>query len=62
MLIAKEFLETSRHPRFGVLYKDLTYKPMVELVRYLGNNGFKVFLASGGGMDYLQTLRLKEYK
>jgi len=61
MLIAKEFLETSRHPRFGVLYKDLTYKPMVELVRYLGNNGFKVFLASGGGMSFMRTVSEEIY-
>jgi len=61
MLIAKEFLETARHPRFGVLYKDLTYKPMVELVRYLGNNGFKVFLASGGGMSFMRTVSEEIY-
>lgn len=61
MLIAKEFLETARHPRFGMLYKDLTYKPMVELVRYLGDNGFKVFLASGGGMSFMRTVSEEIY-
>lgn len=61
MLIAKEFLETARHPRFGVLYKDLTYKPMVELVRYLGDNGFKFFLASGGGMSFMRTVSEEIY-
>ncbi|MCC4767520.1 haloacid dehalogenase-like hydrolase [Methanosarcina sp. DH1] len=61
MLIAKEFLKTARHPRFGVLFKDLTYKPMVELVRYLGNNGFKVFLASGGGMSFMRTVSEEIY-
>jgi len=61
MLIAKEFLETAKHPRFGMLYKDLTYKPMVELVRYLGDNGFKVFLASGGGMSFMRTVSEEIY-
>lgn len=61
MLIAKKFLETARHPRFGILYKDLTYKPMVELVRYLGDNGFKVFLASGGGMSFMRTVSEEIY-
>ena len=61
MLIAKKFLETAKHPRFGVLYRDLTYKPMVELVRYLGDNGFKVFLASGGGMSFLRVVSEEIY-
>lgn len=61
MLIAKEFLETARHPRFGVLFKDLTYKPMIELVHYLGDNGFKVFLASGGGMSFMRTVSEEIY-
>ena len=61
MLMVKEFLETARHPRFGMLYKDLTYKPMVELVRYLGDNGFKVFLASGGGMSFMRTVSEEIY-
>jgi phosphoserine phosphatase len=61
MLIAKEFLETAKHPRFGMLYKDLTYKPMVELVRYLGDNGFKVFLATGGGMSFVRAVSEEIY-
>lgn len=62
MLMAKEFLETAKHPRFGMLYKDLTYKPMVELVRYLDDNGFKVFLASGGGMSFVRAVSEEIYK
>lgn len=61
ILIAKEFLETAKHPCFGMLFKDLTYKPMVELVRYLGDNGFKVFLASGGGMSFMRTVSEEIY-
>ncbi len=54
-LMVKKYLEAARHPRFGVLYKDLTYKPMVELIRYLGDHDFKVFLASGGGMSFMRV-------
>lgn len=61
MFMAKEFLETTKHPRFGMLYKDLTYKPMVELLNYLGDNGFKVFLASGGGMSFMRTVSEEIY-
>jgi phosphoserine phosphatase len=61
MFIAKEFLEAARHPRLGVLYKNLTYKPMVELVRYLGDNGFKVFLSSAGGMSFMRAISEEIY-
>ena len=61
MLMAKEFLETARHPRFGMLYRDLTYKPMVELVHYLADSGFKVFLASGGGMSFMRAVSEEIY-
>jgi hypothetical protein len=61
MLIAKEFLKIARHPRFGKLYKDLTYKPMIELVRYLSDKDFKVFLASGGGMNFMRTVSEEIY-
>ena len=61
MLIAEKFFETAKHPRFGVLYKDLTYKPMVELVRYLGDNGFKVFLSSAGGMSFMRAVSEEIY-
>lgn len=61
MLMAKEFLETAKHPRFGMLYKDLTYKPMVELAHHLADSGFKVFLASGGGMSFMRTVSEEIY-
>lgn len=49
------WLQTAIHPRFGVLYKELTYKPMVQLLDYLRANNFRVFICSGGGMDYLRV-------
>ena len=53
---ALDFLSTSRHERFGVPYKQLTYTPMVELVHYLQANGFQVHLTSGGGRDFMRAV------
>ena len=45
----KQWLETAKHPRFKVLYTDLVYQPMLELLAYLRANDFKTFIVSGGG-------------
>jgi phosphoserine phosphatase len=45
----------ARHPRFGRPYDDLTYQPMQELLRYLRANGFKNFIVSGGGADFMRV-------
>jgi glycerate-2-kinase len=44
-----------------MLYKDLTYKPMVELIRYLDDHDFKVFLSSGGGMSFMRVVAEEIY-
>lgn len=59
--MAKTFLETEKHPRFGRPFKELTYKPMVELLRYLASNNFKVFIASGGGMSFVRSVSEEIY-
>src|SRR5262249_55070222 len=48
-----DWLATSRHPRFNKPYNDLTYVPMVELLTYLRANGFKTFIVSGGGVEFM---------
>ena len=53
---ALAFLSEQKHPRYGVPFKQLVYKPMVELLRYLDQNGFKVFIASAGGMSFVRTV------
>ena len=54
--LAHRFLTEENHPRFGVPYTQLAYEPMVELFDYLGKNGFKVFVASAGGMSFVRTV------
>jgi 2'-5' RNA ligase/phosphoglycolate phosphatase-like HAD superfamily hydrolase len=46
---------SAKHPRFGRPYDELTYQPMQELLRYLQANGFKNFIVSGGGADFMRV-------
>jgi len=59
--IAKEWLATARHPRVRRLYKDAVYQPQLELLAYLRANGFKTFLVSGGGTEFLRALAEEAY-
>lgn len=53
---AAEWLRTAKHPRFDRLYTELIYRPMVELMDYLRAYEFRVFICSGGGMDYVRLV------
>ncbi|NQT77090.1 MAG: haloacid dehalogenase-like hydrolase [Bacteroidetes bacterium] len=52
--IVKEWLATSKHPRFNRPFTDLVYQPMLELVKYLQVNNFKTFIVSGGGVEFMR--------
>ena len=49
------WLASAKHPRFGRPYDELTYQPMQELLRHLRANGFKNFIVSGGGADFMRV-------
>jgi phosphoglycolate phosphatase-like HAD superfamily hydrolase len=51
----RAWLQTARHPRFKRPYDELTYQPMQELLRLLRANGFKNFIVSGGGADFMRV-------
>ena len=51
---AKAWLQTAKHPRWGRLYTDLTYQPMQEVLRYLRANGYKTYIVTGGGQDFVR--------
>ena len=57
----KQWLETAKHPRFKVPYTDLVYQPMLELLAYLRANGFKTFIVSGGGVEFMRNFAEKSY-
>src|SRR5689334_18246817 len=52
--IVKKWLATARHPRFHQLYTNVVYQPMRELLAYLRSNGFKTFIVSGGGIEFMR--------
>ena len=52
--IVKDWLATARHPRFDRPYTELVYQPMIELLAYLRANGFKTFIVSGGGVEFMR--------
>jgi len=59
--IATDWLATARHPRFKRPYTELVYQPMLELMAYLRANGFKTFIVSGGGVEFMRPWTDKVY-
>jgi len=57
----RDWLATARHPRFDRPYTDLVYQPMLELLAYVRANGFKTFVVSGGGIDFMRPWIPKVY-
>jgi hypothetical protein len=53
--IVKEWLATAKHPRFQRPYNEVVYQPMLELLAYLRANGFKTFIVSGGGVEFMRA-------
>jgi len=52
--IVEDWLATARHPKFDRPYTELVYQPMLELLAYLRANGFKTFIVSGGGVEFMR--------
>ncbi|WP_394134299.1 HAD family hydrolase [Aliivibrio fischeri] len=50
-----QWLEVAKDPHFNKAYTELTYKPMREMVTYLQDHDFKVYIVSGGGVDFMRT-------
>lgn len=50
----KAWADTAKDEKFGKLYKEIVYQPMVELLEYLRDNEYKTFIVSGGGADFMR--------
>jgi phosphoserine phosphatase len=59
--IVADWLATARHPRFKRPYTELTYTPMKELLAYLRANGFKTFIVTGGGVEFMRVFSERVY-
>jgi phosphoglycolate phosphatase-like HAD superfamily hydrolase len=53
--MAREWLATKRHPKTNRLFTEMVFQPMLELLAYLRANGFKTFIVSGGGIEFMRT-------
>jgi phosphoglycolate phosphatase-like HAD superfamily hydrolase len=53
--IVADWLKTARHPRFNRPYNELTFQPMVELLGYLSQSGFRTYIVSGGGVEFMRV-------
>jgi phosphoserine phosphatase len=52
--IVRDWIATAKHPKTGKLYTQMVYQPMLELLAYLRANGFKTFIVSGGGIEFMR--------
>ena len=59
--IVKDWVAQAKHPRFQRPYTDLVFQPMLELLTYLRANGFKTFIVSGGGVDFMRVFTEQVY-
>ncbi len=57
----RDWIASARHPRFNRPYDALVYQPMLELLAYLRANGFKTFIVSGGGVEFMRPWVEKTY-
>lgn len=55
------WINTAKHPNTGKLYKEMVYQPMLEVLEYLRTNGFKTYIVSGGGVDFMRPWTQKVY-
>ncbi len=56
-----DWIATAKHPKTGRLFIEMIYQPMLELLDYLRANGFKTFIVSGGGIDFMRPWAEKAY-
>ncbi len=59
--LVKDWIATAKHPKTGKLYTEMVYQPMLELLAYLRANGFKTFIVSGGGIEFMRPWTEKVY-
>ena len=59
--IAKDWITTAKAPRFDRLYTDLVYQPMLEVMKYLREKEFRVYIVTGGGQEFVRVYSEQVY-
>jgi phosphoglycolate phosphatase-like HAD superfamily hydrolase len=57
----RQWLASAKHPRTGRPYSEMAYQPMLEVLAHLRANGFKTFIVSGGGVDFMRVFSERVY-
>ena len=57
----KRWITTARDPRWHRLYTELVYQPMLEVMNYLRSSGYRVYIVTGGGQDFVRAYSMKTY-
>jgi phosphoglycolate phosphatase-like HAD superfamily hydrolase len=58
---ANKWLTTAKHPRWNRLYTELVYQPMLDVQQYLRDNGYKTYIVTGGGQDFVRVYSQRVY-
>jgi hypothetical protein len=58
---AKQWIDTARDPRWKRPYTELTYLPMIEVLKYLRTNGYETYIVTGGGQDFVRVYSEQVY-
>jgi hypothetical protein len=56
-----KWIAAAKHPRWDRLYTELTYEPMLEVMQYLRANGYKTYIVTGGGQDFVRVYAERVY-
>jgi phosphoglycolate phosphatase-like HAD superfamily hydrolase len=59
--VVTDWIATAKHPKTGKLFTEMVYQPMLELLAYLRSNGFKTFIVSGGGIEFMRPWTERVY-
>ena len=57
----EDWISTAKHPASGRLYSEMVYQPMLEVLEYLRANGFKTYIVSGGGVEFMRPWTERVY-
>lgn len=60
--MAQDWLKTAIHPRYKRPFKDLVYQPMLEVIQLFRDHGFKVYIVSGGGQEFMRNYTQQFYQ
>jgi len=59
--IVTDWITTAKHPKTGRLFTEMVFQPMLEVLSYLRANGFKTFIVSGGGIEFMRPWAERVY-